>query len=141
NTNIGNNFIEANLLTGERQLLSDGTVNDFADAGFGNDIRYRLNDAFIGLDYQFTIGRLANTASLYGHWYTVSTRQIDGAYRLNRFLPEPKWKSEYEIREHEKITFDYLYANSFPRIGQLNNRFSLTSYNAVARGNALLANE
>src|SRR5690606_8220735 len=71
----------------------------------------------------------------------VSTRQIDGAYRLNRFLPEPKWKSEYEIREHEKITFDYLYANSFPRIGQLNNRFSLTSYNAVARGNALLANE
>ncbi|MGK6351903.1 carboxypeptidase regulatory-like domain-containing protein [Parapedobacter sp. DT-150] len=140
-TNVGNNFAQVDLLTSERQLLSDGSVNNFADAGFGNDVRYRLNDAFIGLDYKFIIGKLANTASLYGHWYTLSTQQAEGNHRLSRFLPEPKWKSEYEIQEHEKITLDYQYANSFPRIGQLNNRFTLTSYNAVSRGNALLANE
>ncbi|WP_079716837.1 carboxypeptidase regulatory-like domain-containing protein [Parapedobacter luteus] len=140
-SNIGNNFARVDLLTSERQLLSDGSVNSFAEAGFGNDVLYRLNDAFVGLDYKFITGPVSNTASLYGHWYALSTAQTDGNHRLSRFLPEPTWKSEYEIRENERIVFDYQYANSFPRVGQLNSRFTLTSYNAVARGNALLANE
>ncbi len=140
-SNIGNNYVSAELSTIDRQMLSDGSVNNFVAAGFGNDIRYRLNDAFAGLDYKFIIGKLTNTASLYGHWYTLSTRQTAIDQQISRVLSEPKWKSEYEIKEYQRITFDYQYANNFPNIGQLNNRFSLTSYNAVSRGNALLANE
>lgn len=140
-SNIGNNLTTADLLTNDRQLLSDGTINNFAASGFGNEVNYLLNDAFIGFDYKFILGRLTNTASIYGHWYALSTRQPDGDQRLSQLLPEPKWRSEYELQEHEKLILDYQYANTFPRISQLNDRFSLSSYNAVFRGNALLANE
>lgn len=140
-SNIGNNFVTANYLTTDRQLLSDGGINDFAPSGFGNDVNYLLNDAFIGLDYKFTVGKLTNTASLYGHWYQLLTSQVGRNQQLSRKVPEPRWRSEYEFQERETITLDYQYANTFPQIGQLNDRFSLSSYNTISKGNALLTNE
>jgi Outer membrane receptor for ferrienterochelin and colicins len=140
-TNAGNNFSQVTLLTYDYQRLSDGTVNSFSDSGFGNEISYRLNDAFIGLDYRFSLGKLTNTASIFGRWFTLSVQQLNSEQRTNQVLVQPKWKSEFAIREHEKITFDYQYANSFPHIGMLNARYTLVSFNTVAKGNALLSDE
>lgn len=140
-TNVGNNYTAANLYTADRQTLLSGAIHDFAPAGFGNSVDYGLNDAYLGLEYRFYIRKLENTASLYGHWYHLNTVQVSGTNTLSRFMLEPRWQSKYEFNTTESLHLNYRLQNTFPRIGQLNERFSLSAYNAVASGNALLQNE
>lgn len=141
NTNIGNNHTNVRLQTSDGQILSNGALSDFSQAGFGNDIRYALNDAYFGIDYKFYLKGLSNTASLTLHWYRLGLRQLDSETGLSRLMPEPNWTSEYEFTETKKLTFTYALRNSFPQVGLYNERFSMNSYNVISRGNALLENE
>ena len=140
-TNIGNNFGTSNFETSEKQLLTNGTINDFATAGFGNNVDYRLNDAYIGFEYKFKIGRWTNKPGLYFHWYHLKTNQPDGNYTLSKTLFQPQWTSEFEFNKSESLHFNYKLENDFPEANQLANRFTLQSYNSVFKGNALLKNE
>ncbi|MCW4469265.1 carboxypeptidase-like regulatory domain-containing protein [Flavobacterium sp. MFBS3-15] len=138
---IGNNLGTTALDVTERQVLTDGTVNDFSDAGFGNDVYYRLNDAYVGMEYKFKFGKLVNRPGLYYHWYHLSTHQPDNDYKLSRWLLQPQWTSEYEFNKSESLRLNYRLANSFPDAENLAERYMLQSYNAVYRGNAFLRNE
>jgi len=140
-TTIGNNFAKTELKTSEKQLLSDGTINDFSVADFGNDVNYTLNDAFLGLEYKFKIKKITSKASLYLHLYTMKSRQIVQNYSLSKTLLEPAWNSEYEFNTSEKLIFNYTFKNEFPRSEQIANNYTLSSYNSIFKGNALLRNE
>ncbi|SHL53693.1 TonB-dependent receptor [Flavobacterium saccharophilum] len=140
-TNIGNNFEKSNFNTSEKQILTDGSINDFAIAGFGNAINYRLNDAYIGLEYKFKIGKWVNKPGLYLHWYDLNTSQIDGNYSVSKTLLQPQWNSDYEFNKSESLNFTYKLENQFPDVNQMANRYTLEFYNAVYKGNALLENE
>lgn len=140
-TDIGNNFGSSNFDTSERQLLSDGTVNSFDAAGFGNSIKYQLNDAFVGLEYKFRIGKWTNKPGFYVHWYNLNTEQESGENTISKVLLEPQWNSDYEFNKAEKISFVYKLTNDFPQVSQLANQFTLQNYNLVFKGNALLQNE
>ncbi|MFN4197571.1 MAG: hypothetical protein ACK4FS_00940, partial [Flavobacterium sp.] len=140
-TNIGNNFGTTTLQTSERQLLTDGTVNDFAENGFGNDIDYRLNDAFVGLEYKFKIGKWTNKPGVYGHWYHLDAKQFELQTTHSKFLIQPQFNSEYEFNQSESLKLNYRLLNQLPEASQLTSRFMLQSYNSVFRGNALLNNE
>jgi hypothetical protein len=140
-TNIGNNFEKSHFKTSEKQILTDGSINDFATAGFGNDIKYRLNDAYVGLEYKFRIGKWVNKPGLYLHWYQLNTSQSDGIYNVSKILFQPQWNSDYEFNKSETLSFTYKLENQFPEVNQLANRYTLEFYNAVFKGNALLENE
>lgn len=138
---IGNNFGSTNLTTSEKQLLSDGTINDFAIAGFGNKTDYTLNDTYVGLEYKFRTGKLTSKPGIYLHNYHLNTNQTEGKNTLQKILFEPQWDSEFELNKSEALKFKYKLANDFPTPGRLANRFTLESYNSVFKGNALLKNE
>lgn len=140
-TNLGNTYTDAFVQTADRQLLTDGEINDFESVGFGNTVNYGLNDAYMGLEYRFELGKLSNTATLTGHWYHLAVTQLSGQRTRSIFMLEPSWLSEYEFNTNEKLYLNYSLRNSFPRVGQLNDRFSLTTYNAVASGNAMLESQ
>jgi hypothetical protein len=140
-TNIGNNYGSSRFETSEKQLLTDGAVNDFSSAGFGNNVKYSLNDAYVGLEYKFKIGKWTNKPGLYSHWYHLITEQITAGNSLSKTLFQPEWNSEYEFNRSETLSFTYKLENSFPGVGQLANQFSLQNYNLVYKGNALLQNE
>jgi len=140
-TNIGNNFSKTNLETLEKQLLSNGTINDFSTADFGNNVNYTLNDVFLGLEYKFKIKKITSKASLYLHLYTMKSKQITQNYSFSKTLFEPSWNSEYEFNKSEKLIFNYAFKNEFPRAEQMANNYTLSSYNSVFKGNALLKNE
>lgn len=140
-TNIGNNFSQTNLETSEKQLLSDGSIHDFSGAGFQNDLNYKLNDAFLGLEYKFKIKKLTNKASLYLHFYSMKSNQISDNYLFSKTLLEPAWNSEYEFNNSEKLVFNYAFKNEFPRANQIAEGYTLSGYNSVFKGNALLRNE
>jgi len=140
-TNIGNNFTKTDLETSEKQLLSDGTINDFSVADFGNNVNYTLNDAYFGLEYKFKIKKITSKASLYLHLYTMKSKQISQNYSLSKTLLEPAWNSQYELNKYEKLIFDYAFKNEFPRAEQIANNYTLSGYNSVFKGNVLLKNE
>jgi hypothetical protein len=140
-TNIGNNYTQTSLLTTEQQLLTDGSINDFAQKGFGNSINYKLNDAYFGLEYKFRIGKWINKPGLYFHIYDLKTNQISGNYLLSKTFFQPQWNSEYEFNKSETLKFNYKLVNNFPEINSLANQFTFQNYNSVFKGNALLQNE
>ena len=138
---IGNNYGYSNFETSEKQLLTNGTINDFSNAGFGNDVNYNLNDAYLGFEYKFKIGKWTNKPGLYFHWYQLKTQQIDSDFAISKTLFQPQWNSDYEFNKSETLNFAYRLVNDFPEVNQLANRFTLQSYNSVYKGNALLENE
>lgn len=140
-TIVGNNYGTSDFQTSEKQLLTDGTINDFSSADFGNNVDYRLNDAYIGLEYKFKIGIWTNKPGLYFHWYDLKTQQLEANYSLSKTLFQPQWTSELEFNKSESLEFTYKLENDFPDVIQLANRFTLQNYNSVSRGNALLRNE
>ena len=137
----GLNLEQNKILIAEQQILDDNSINDFATQGFGNNLDYRLFDYYLGLEYKFKIGNWINKPSLEHHWYNLSTQQNLTSQRLSRAYWEPRWLSEYEFNNAEKITFNYKLTNQFPRSNLMINNFTLQNFNAVFRGNDLLANE
>ena len=140
-TNIGNNFINSSFETSEKQLLTNGTINDFNANGFGNDVKYQLNDAYLGLEYKFKIGKWTNKPGIYLHQYSLNTKQNLTNYSVSKTLLQPQFNSEFEFNKSESLNFTYKLSNTFPEVSQLANQFTLQSYNSVFKGNALLENE
>lgn len=140
-TNIGNNFEKSNFKTAEKQIFTDGTINDFNTAGFGNDIQYKLNDAYFGLEYKFRIGKWTNKPGIYLHWYHLNVSQQNGNNAISKTVLQPQWNSDYEFNKSETLSFSYKLVNQFPKVDQLADRYTMEFYNAVYKGNALLGNE
>lgn len=139
-TVLGNNFGNSNLYTNEKQILTNGTVNDFSNAGFGNSIKYKLNDVYMGFEYKFKIGKWTNKPGLYLHQYHLKTEQ-GNTNQISKFLLQPQFNSDYEFSQAENISFNYKLNNSFAEVSQYANQFTLQNYNLVFKGNALLNNE
>ena len=140
-TNVGNNFGTTQLKITEKQFLTNGSINDFATDGFGNDMRYLLNDLYLGLEYKFKIGKWVNKPAIYTHYYHLKTQQLLADYQLDNVFIQPSWLSEYEFNQSENLKFNYRLVNEYPQATRLLERFTLQNYNSVYKGNALLRNE
>ena len=138
---IGNNYGNSKLFTSENQYLTNGTVNDFKTNGFGNDIDYKLNDSYFGLEYKFKIGKWTNKPAIYVHWYNLITNQFNAENKVSKKLLQPQFNSKYEFSQSETLEFNYKLSNTFAEVSQYANNFTLQNYNLVFKGNALLANE
>ena len=140
-TVVGNNYAYSTFKTSEKQFLSNGTINDFASAGFGNDTQYQLNDSYLGVEYKFKIGKWTNKPGIYFHVYNLKTSQLVLENNLTKSLFQPQLNSDFDFNNSEKLSFNYKLANSFPEVNQLANQYTLQSYNSVFKGNSLLENE
>lgn len=140
-TTVGNTNTNSGFRTTERQLLGESNVNDFADAGFGNNLDYRLNDAYMMLEYKFRIGKWTNKPGISFHWYSLKTNQHNVANQLDKGLFEPRWLSEYEFSNGSRLELNYALTNTFSDPMQMADSYTLQSYNSVFRGNPNLENE
>ncbi|ATA72218.1 hypothetical protein CGC49_02165 [Capnocytophaga sp. H4358] len=140
-TNVGSN-LEMSLLNGnEKQLLTDGSSNNFVSAGFGNMYDYTLADAFLGLEYRFKINKLVSKISTFLRYYRLKNNQLVNKRTSDLLAFEPAFETTYEFSNSEEIKFHYAKRNIFPKEEMLLENFSLLSYNAITRGNPMLDNE
>lgn len=140
-TNIGNNYGNSRYETSEKQILSDGSINDFTNSNFENSVNYNLNDTYLGLEYKFKIGKWTNKPGIYLHQYNLKTNQINTDFEIAKTLFQPQFNSDYEFNKSETLNFSYRLSNTFPEVSQLANQFTLQNYSTVFKGNALLENE
>ena len=123
------------------QQLSNGTINDFSSAGFGNDFKYAFFNAFIGLEYKFMIGIATFKPALYYHYYNWTTQQFDDKLSNIKQLFLPQFTSKIEFSNSAKINFRYRLNTRFASINRLANNFILSNFNRVFKGNETLENQ
>lgn len=138
---IGNTFSDDFLQTTEEQILTGGSINNFENAGFGNDLRLRQIDAYTGLEYKFRWGISTHTAGIFLHHYYWETRQNNGNNTTQTWRLQPEWTSNVEFNNSEKLVFKYKLDNSLPQPDYFLSNFTLQSYNFVLRGNPQLKQE
>ncbi|NOR29337.1 MAG: carboxypeptidase-like regulatory domain-containing protein [Lutibacter sp.] len=137
NTTLGNHYFKENYETNEAQELSDGTINDFETASFGNYLKYTLNDAFIGMHYKFKVGKLVVESGGNFHNYNWRINQNTNVIK-NKFSFLPNVTAKYSFYKSEKIHFNYALKNRFGKTNQFINNYTLLNYNSVYKGNPSL---
>ncbi len=138
---IGNQYTKNQYITDEKQVLTNGIINDFSKDGFGNNVNYLLNDFYTALEYKFRIKKWVNKPMIYLHFYNLETIQNEKQQQRNCVFFEPQWLSEYEFNGTEKITFFYSLKNEFPTENLIAENYTLQNFNSVFKGNALIKNE
>lgn len=141
NLDVGNVFQFSNFTTEESQILSSGDENSLANQGFGNDMNYLLNNTYAGAEFRFKLGKLINKPAINLHYYYFQNSQNQEKVSINKVLFEPKWHSQINFTDTHKLSFDYSWNNQFPRPNLIANRFQLSNFNLIFRGNELLQEE
>ncbi len=138
-TTVGNSLKDEAFFTNDRQLLEDGSINNFVDAGFGNNLDFRLNDFFAGLHYKFRSGIFTVKSGVMLHNYQWEINQ-NAFVNQNKWIALPDFLADIEFNKSKKIKINYNLRTSFSDVSSFANRFVLQSYNSVFRGNENLAN-
>lgn len=135
---LGNTYYGQSFFNRDRQMISDGSINDFT--GFGNDLDFNLNDLFLGVNYKFRQGIFTFNQGIFLHYYQWKLYQ-DSRVDQDRFVLLPNLSVEMELDRLRKLTFNYEGTSSFSDISNYVSNYYLRSYNSVYRGNTRLKNE
>lgn len=138
-TSVGNSLIFENFNTSEAQVLTNGSINNFSDNGFGNAMNYRFNDAFLGIEYKFLTGIFTVKPAAFLHNYTWQNTQFSDVVKNNTTLVLPELTAEAAFSNSEKFKFKYDANVRFPNSASLARNFLLSDFNSVFRGNAALS--
>lgn len=126
--------------TNEEQALEDNSINRFSNSEFGNDLKYRIKDASLGIHYKFKKGIFTIKQGITFHNYIWNINQSEGIKKkIWQVLPD--LRMEIELNKAKKIELDYSLNTAFSNAKGLSNRFLLESYNSVFKGNQNLENE
>ena len=140
-TTLGVDYYNDNYFTDEYQQLQNNTLNNFADAGFGNDINFKFANTYIGSNLKFQKGKLVFNTGLFYHNYLRNTSQFNIKQSLDKKYILPEITLKYDIKRSEKINFRYNLKVRFPSVTKLIENYTLTNFNSIYRGNSTLENE
>ena len=140
-TSFGTNLAFNSFYTNEAQRLTNGQINHFSNAGFGNEFNYQFFNTFIGLEYKFRIGIATFKPALYYHFYLWNAQQFNVRSVHNKAILLPQFSAKVDFNNSEKLSFNYQLHAQFPTVDQLASNFVLSSFNSVFKGNATLENQ
>ncbi|SDS55509.1 CarboxypepD_reg-like domain-containing protein [Polaribacter sp. KT25b] len=138
-TTVGNKFLNQDFLTDDSQTLDDGSLNNFANGGFGNDLNFELNDLFLGMHYKFRTGIFTVKQGVEVHnynWNLANQTNIEN----NKWVVLPDFLAEIEFNKSKKLKLNYNLKTTFSDASKFANRFYLQSYNSIFKGNEILEN-
>ncbi|RXP56185.1 carboxypeptidase-like regulatory domain-containing protein [Lutibacter sp. HS1-25] len=139
-TTVGNKFNKVIYKTEENQVLDDGTTVDFSEAGFGNNLNYQLNDLYLGIQYKRKLGIFEIKPGLFLHNYNWNLVQLPVVSK-HKLIVLPEFFSKIEFSNSNKLQFNYQLKSFFSDASKFANRYYLSSYNTVFKGNEHLENE
>ncbi len=139
---VGANIFQENFFSLDEQALSDGSFNSFQDAGFNNDLDFRLIDAYAGMQYKTKIDKLTIRPGFILHHFNWNVAQLmEASFSQNRAVLLPELMMKYDINSSERFNFDYNLKTNFGNAQQYANRLRLIGFNNLFQGNEDLANQ
>lgn len=140
-TAVGSNLFFQEYITNDEQRLSDGSTNNFANSGFGNDINYHFNDLYAGIEYKFMTGIFTVKPSLYYHNYFIKEQQFSRITKNSTNVLVPEVNIETKLNDSEKLKFQYALNLRFPNSIKRAGNFLLSNFNSVFKGSEELSYE
>ena len=137
---VGNTYYNRFFLSDDSQELTDGSVNNFSDSNFGNNLIFNLNDLFLGVNYKFRLGIFTFNQGAFLHNYNWRINQ-ENDINENVVVVLPNFSLKAEFDRLKKIEFSYEKTTSFAEAAKFANNYYLNSYNSVYNGNENLKNE
>ncbi|WP_432412837.1 carboxypeptidase-like regulatory domain-containing protein [Rasiella sp. SM2506] len=129
------------FLSNDRQELTNGILNSFEESNFNNDFKYALVNTYLGIEYKFQIGKATFKPAVYMNFFTWQTKQFENSLVAYKAVLLPELDSDIVFNSTEKLSFKYRFNTRFPNINQLADRFILSNFNSIFRGNNTLQNE
>ncbi len=136
---LGYNGTFTNLQT-DNNYTNKSVWNSLDDFGFGNQLQYRLNNPFVGIEHKFLYKKFTSTLGIFVHHYQLQNTYSEQQYTFSKNTIEPEVKLEYEFNKSETIVLNYSLNNSYLGAENYANRWQVNSFNALFKGNALLQN-
>lgn len=136
---ISDQFFE----TIDEQYDRGNSLNDFENAGFNNKVNFRLHDSYLGFEYKsMPAKKLEVTSKVIYHYYYWFSDQKDASRKENtRQLLLPSIKANYNFTNTRKLGIRSGLRSQFYDISNYGDRFVLSNFNQVFRGNRDLENE
>ena len=140
-TTLGGSYVKEELRTDENILLENRSLLGLSDADFGNDLDYRINDYFAGLEYKFLTGIFTVRLNGVFHSYSLNGTQPGSVVSENRNVILPKVNVKAKLSKIESLGFNFESNIGLPQGNQLLNNFFINSFNSIRIGNPLLSLE
>ena len=138
----GFTYFNADYDNTDQQVLLDGSINSFQEAGFNNAIDYNLLDVYAGFQYKFKIGDLVGKPGLIAHQYFWKVDQFQDPIADNqKMVLLPELDLEYKLNSSKKLKLRYNLISNFGNAEQYANRLRLLSFNSLGRGDENLENQ
>ncbi len=136
-TTLGLNANLTKLHSASNQLI-ENTSRSLFDAGFGNDLDYKLFNTYLGLEYKLLYKKLTTTFGLQLNNYNLHNKQITDNRTFNKWFLEPTVTAVYDFNKSESLNFNYNLSNDFLDANSYANRYQIYSFNSIYQGNTLL---
>ncbi len=137
-TSVGFFTNTANFSNTDGQLLNNQTPFIFND--FQNDFQYNFLDAFVGLEYKFKIKKATFKPAIFYHNYHWNTKQFQEKNTFKKQLFLPQFTMKIKFKSSENLNLKYRLNTSFANVQMLANKYILSSFNSVYKGNINLEN-
>lgn len=128
------------FFTEENQVLDNETKNLLTENEFGNDLKYKLNDLWLGIHYKFKKGVFTAKQGFQVHKYSWDVNQST-IIKKSKWVFLPNMLVGIKLNRSKKVEFRYALKTSFSEGKNFSNRFYLQSYNSIFKGNENLENE
>lgn len=138
-TTVGYNHTYTNLAMNNFYHESNQWQSLYSQ-GFGNQINYQLSNPFVGIEYKFLYKKFTSTIGLFANLYELNNQYPNKKRRYNTTQLEPEIELEYDFNRSESLKFSYQLNNQFMGASEYTDRWQISSFNALYKGNALLTN-
>lgn len=128
--------------TKDYQLLENGEVHSFKDAGFDNDLNYKMLNPYVGLQYKFQLAEniILRPGFTYQNYSWKIKQFNERRVKQSKWVLIPEFYFEYKTTSLERLTLNYKINSSFETASKYADRFSLLSFNQLYRGDVHLEN-
>lgn len=136
NARVNIDHILEDYNTLDQELLRNGTQVSFQDNGFNNDLEYKLTTYGAGLDHTYKNEVHNLTFGFMFNRYDYTSQNFDQqSQRTTATKLLPAIDYEVSLLGGKKISLTYQTSVSLPNSTVLADRFRLTGYNSIFRGN------
>ncbi|RLD60549.1 MAG: hypothetical protein DRI95_15355 [Bacteroidetes bacterium] len=137
---LGNSYTSQEYSSTDYQSLNNEII-DFNNAGFNNDILFKVNDFFTGFQYKAKAGKFIFKPGLVYHYYNWNVSQFsEEQINASKGVLLPELLVKWDIKNSEKFTIKYKMTSLFSDASFYANRLRLSNFNSLYRGNNSLEN-
>ena len=117
------------------QILDNGSLLNFNDPTFNNDVNFDFSDAYIALNYRLRTGIFTIDPGLTLHYYKTKNTQLGTSFERNISDVRPNLRINLQFKKSESLRLTYRKNTQFTDINNLAEGFVFNNYNSIFQGN------